>query len=131
MLSFEEVGNLLDKIAEKFPEEFYRELNGGISLLHRAKRNREGPDLYVMGEYCYDAMGRYINLYYGSFRAVYGNEPDEKLKEELYATLSHEFTHHMESLAGERGLVIKDEQFMEEYRRTHKQPEKERKKELP
>ncbi len=124
MLSFEEVGNLLDEMAETFPEEFYRELNGGISLLHRAKRNRAGPDLYIMGEYCCDAMGRYINLYYGSFRAVYGNEPDERLKKELYATLSHEFTHHIETLAGERGLVDKDERFMEEYRRSREERKK-------
>lgn len=127
MLSFEATGELLDKIAEKFPEEFYRELNGGISLLHRSKRNRAGPDLYVLGEYCYDAMGRYINIYYGSFAAVYGNESDERLEEELYATLSHEFTHHMESLAGERGLVDKDEQFMEEYRESREKRNKSQK----
>ena len=31
-------------------------------------------------------------------------------------TFSHEFTHHMEGLAGERGLEIKDEAFLEEQR---------------
>ena len=34
----------------------------------------------------------------------------------LYTTLAHEFTHHIEGRAGERGLEIKDEQFMEEFR---------------
>ena len=38
-------------------------------------------------------------------------------RDELYTTLSHEFTHHVEGLAGERGLEIKDELEMEEYRR--------------
>ena len=33
ILSFDEVGDLLDEMAEQFPEEFYQRLNGGISLL--------------------------------------------------------------------------------------------------
>ena len=37
-------------------------------------------------------------------------------EDELYTTLAHEFTHHIEGRAGERGLEIKDEQFMEEFR---------------
>ena len=32
ILSFDQVGDLLDEMAEEFPEEFYQELNGGISL---------------------------------------------------------------------------------------------------
>lgn len=118
MLSFDEVGDLLDKMAEHFPEEFFRELNGGISLLPDAKPDeQEGPDLYIMGEYCYDEMGRYINLYYGSFAAVYRDAPNDQVKDELFQTLTHELTHHMESLAGERSLEYKDERFMEAYRR--------------
>ena len=61
-------------------------------------------------------MGRYINLYYGSFSIVYGDLTDVELKEELYATLAHEFTHHVESLAGERGLELKDEAYLEQLR---------------
>ncbi len=34
----------------------------------------------------------------------------------IYTTLAHEFTHHIEGRAGERGLERKDEQFMEEFR---------------
>ncbi len=116
MLSFDEVGDLLDALAEEFPQEFYAELNGGISLLPQTKPNSEaGADLYIMGEYCCDAMGRYINIYYGSFAAACGELSDEELEEELYATLAHEFTHHIESLAGERGLEIKDEEFLAQY----------------
>lgn len=118
MLSFDEAGDLLDEMAETFPEEFFRQLNGGISLLPDEKLDeQEGPDLYIMGEYCHDEMGRYINLYYGSFAAVYGKETNEVVKEELFQTLTHELTHHMESLAGERSLEYKDERFMEAYRR--------------
>ncbi len=119
ILSFDQVGDLLDEMAEEFPEEFYQDLNGGISLLPEAVEDPAGEDLYIMGEYCNDMMGRYINLYYGSFAALAEQEnwTEEDWEDELYATLSHEFTHHVEGLAGERGLEIKDELELEQYRR--------------
>ena len=118
ILSFDQVGGLLDEMAEEFPEEFYAELNGGISLLPEAREDPEGEDLYIMGEYCNDMMGRYIVLYYGSFAALARQKDwtEEDWEEELYTTLSHEFTHHIEGLAGERGLEIRDELEMEQYR---------------
>ena len=119
-LSFDQVGDLLDEIAERFPQAFYQDLNGGIALLPEAKEDPvdETGELYIMGEYCNDMMGRYINLYYGSFAALARLEhwTQADWEEELYATLSHEFTHHMEGLAGERGLERKDEAFMEQFR---------------
>ena len=123
ILSFDEAGDLLDQMAEEFPEAFYQELNGGISLLPEAREDSQGEDLYIMGEYCNDMMGRYINLYYGSFAALAEQEnwTEEDWEDELYTTLSHEFTHHIEGLAGERGLEIKDELEMEEYRREREQ----------
>ena len=122
ILSFDEVGDLLDQMAEEFPEEFYRDLNGGISLLPEAKKDPEGGDVYIMGEYCNDMMGKYINLYYGSFaeQAKWERWTREDWEEELYTTLAHEFTHHVEGLAGERGLEIKDELEMEQYRQERK-----------
>ena len=119
ILSFDQVGDLLDEMAEEFPEEFYQELNGGISLLPEAVEDPAGEDLYIMGEYCNDMMGRYINLYYGSFAALAEQEDwtEEDWEDELYTTLAHEFTHHVEGLAGERGLEIKDELELEQYRR--------------
>ncbi|MGN8898114.1 metallopeptidase family protein [Flavonifractor sp. HCP28S3_F3] len=119
ILSFDEAGDLLDEMAEEFPEEFYQELNGGISLLPEAMEDPQGEDLYIMGEYCNDMMGKYINLYYGSFAALAEQEnwSQEDWEDELYTTLAHEFTHHIEGLAGERGLEIKDELQMEQYRR--------------
>ena len=120
ILSFDQAGDLLDEMAEEFPPEFYDELNGGISLLPEAKEDPEGEpgELYIMGEYCNDMMGKYINLYYGSFAALARLEDwtEEDWEDELYTTLAHEFTHHIEGRAGERGLEIKDEQFMEEFR---------------
>ena len=120
MLSFDEVGALLDDMAEEFPPVFFDELNGGVCLLPEAKPDPEFPsgEMYILGEYCNDMMGRYINLYYGSFSALAEQEDwtREDWEDELWETFSHEFTHHMEGLAGERGLEIKDEAFLEEQR---------------
>lgn len=118
ILSFDEAGDLLDQMAEEFPEEFYRDLNGGISLLPQAVEDPAGEALYIMGEYCNDMMGRYINLYYGSFAALAEQEnwTEEDWEDELYTTLTHEFTHHVEGLAGERGLEIRDQLELEQYK---------------
>lgn len=119
VLSFEAAGALLDEMAEEFPEVFFRDLNGGILLLPEAKPDPDFPaeELYIMGEYCHDQMGRYINLHYGSFAALAASEgwSEEDWDGELYTTLVHEFTHHMESLAGLHALDDKDATFMAEF----------------
>ena len=118
MLTFEEVGNVLDVVAEELPREFFRDLNGGILLLPEACQDDGDSehDLYTLGEYVHDEMGRYIIIYYGSFAALYKDLPPEKLRKELRETLIHEFTHHIESLAGEYGLEIEDEQELARFR---------------
>ena len=120
MISLEEMEVMLDEIASGFPEGLYRELNGGILLLPEAKLNpiSKDKDLYILGEYHIDRnMGRYIIIYYGSFLQIYGHLGREALKEQLIHTLKHEFTHHLESLAGERGLEIEDDQYIKDYLR--------------
>ena len=118
MLTFEEVGAILDVIAEELPREFFRDLNGGILLLPEACQDRGDSErgLYTLGEYVYNEMGRYIIIYYGSFVELFKDRSPEKLRKELRETLIHEFTHHIESLAGECGLEIKDELEMERFR---------------
>jgi hypothetical protein len=122
MIPIDEAEILLDGIAEDLPPQFFERLNGGISLLPECKRSRD-PDageLYTLGEYHVDTMGRYIVIYYGSFEKVYGHISAEKLREKLRDTLLHEFTHHWESLSGERDLEIKDEMRMEWYREQYR-----------
>ena len=120
ILTIDEVNDLLDEMAEEFPAVLFDELNGGVNLLEEAVPDPEFPEgeMYILGEYCDDLLGRYINLYYGSFAAL-AEEEDwtrRNWEEELYETLAHEFTHHIEGLAGERGLEIKDEAFLDRYR---------------
>lgn len=115
MLSLSKVGDILDDLAEELPPEFYRELSGGILLVREEKQSPHGDDLYIMGEYIVSQAGRMIKIYYGSFERMYSWMDEEQLTEELREVLRHEFTHHIESLAGERGLEIKDEIQLQEY----------------
>ena len=117
ILSIDDVNDILDAAVEDYPEELFQELNGGILLLEDEVADPEaGEDIYIMGEYCWDEMGRYINLYYGSFAAVLADEPREVWEEELRFTLRHELTHHVEGLAGERSLEHKDSAQLEAFR---------------
>lgn len=117
LLSFDEVLVLMDAIADEFPPAFTHELNGAVLLLPETNVHPDDPALFTMGCYCRDALGRRIELYYGSFAALAETEDwtREDWADELRETLAHEFTHHLEGLAGERGLEVKDELFMEAY----------------
>ena len=109
MLTIDEVYDILDELAEEIPPALFDSLNGGILLLEDEVADPEaGEDIFVMGEYCWDELGRYINLYYGSFAAVLAEEPREVWVEELRTTLRHELTHHVEGLAGDRSLEYRD-----------------------
>ena len=109
VLTIDEVNDILDEVYNEFPEPLFEGLNGGVLLLEEEKPDPEaGPDVYVMGEYCWDEMGRYINIYYGSFAALLGDDPRQVWVDELRTTLRHELTHHVEGLAGERSLEYKD-----------------------
>lgn len=123
--TFDQVADLLDEMAEAFPPVFFDELNGGILLQEEAKPDPMFPDegIYFMGEYIQDGcLGCYINLYYGSFLASARNEgwTQETWQDELYTTLAHELTHHVEHRANAHGLDDKDEEqllrLLEEYR---------------
>lgn len=124
-LSFDQAGELLDQLAEPFPEALFEGLNGGVNLLEDTVLDPEFPkgELYVMGEYCEDLLGRYINLYYGSFAALAEKEDWtlDDWKEELRQTLSHELTHHIEARGGLHALDDKDEERMEAWRKEYGQ----------
>ncbi|SET52479.1 Zinicin-like metallopeptidase [Natronincola peptidivorans] len=121
--SIEEVHHLLDAIAEEIPKDFYKELNGGILLLPESKehpQSRSSDKLYIMGEYQRShSTGRTIKIYYGSFKRAYKEISKSRLYQKLKDTLLHEFTHHLESLAGEKGLEIKDAHMLNRYKERY------------
>ena len=111
---------LLEQIAETLPAELYKDLNGGILLFPQEKIRpySVADDLYILGEYqSGGSMGRLIKIYYGSFEKLFGSLSEEEFKERLKKTLFHEFTHHLESLAGERDLEIEAERQLAASRR--------------
>lgn len=127
-LTFEQVGELLDEMAEEFPPVFFEELNGGILLEEEAKEDPLFPpgEMYFMGEYITDPyMGHSIALYYGSFLASARNEDwdEETWREELYTTLAHEFTHHIEGRANAHGLDDQDAEDLLAYLEAYREEE--------
>ena len=121
MYTIDAVEAMLGQIADEIPSMYFEGLNGGVILLEACKEHPQSQgNLYIMGEYCNRRdLGRLINIYYGSFMRLYGNAPEELLRLKLRESLLHELTHHLETLAGERGLVIQDQIQLAEYRRAH------------
>lgn len=119
MLTSEEVKEILADLIDELPEEIFTELNGGITLLPNVKLNPGdmAENLYTMGEYQFSNLtGRMIVIYYGSFCRVLGNKPRELWIQKLREVLRHEFTHHVEVLAGDHSLEKWDREQMERYR---------------
>jgi len=127
LLSFDQVGEVLDELAEQFPAALFEDLNGGINLLEETVEDPEFPEgqMYILGEYCEDCLGLYINLYYGSFAALAEREAwtEEMWKEELRITLSHELTHHMENRSGLHGLDDRDAAALSAWREEYRNNE--------
>ncbi len=118
MITIDTFEALLEELAEEIPKPFYEELNGGICVSESAKLHpkAKAKDLYVMGEYHnHPVLGKYIMIYYGSFKKVYPTLSEDILREKLRATLRHEFRHHMESRSGMRDLEIIDSMELEKY----------------
>ena len=120
--TYEQMGDWLEEIAEEFPESFFEELDGGIQLEEQALPDPDFPpgEMYILGEYCDDCLGRYINLYYGSFAALAQQEDwdRETWEAELRTTLSHELTHHMEGLSGLHALDDQDAAELAQWRQA-------------
>ncbi|SDY97349.1 Zinicin-like metallopeptidase [Proteiniborus ethanoligenes] len=117
--TIEEVHAILDEIAEELPQELFEKLNEGIILLPEYKMHPESRAtdiLYIMGEYSHGITGRRITIYYGSFKKIYSGTSLIALREKLKGTLLHEFTHHLESLAGDKDLEIEDAENLARYK---------------
>lgn len=127
LMDFDRVGELLDELAEAFPPVLFEELNGGINLLEDTVPDPEFPEgeLYILGEYCTDCLGLYINLYYGSFAALAEREDwdEQTWREELRITLAHELTHHMENRSGLHALDDRDAEELAAWREEFREEE--------
>ncbi|MDR0863084.1 MAG: metallopeptidase family protein [Oscillospiraceae bacterium] len=126
MFTFDEIGEMLDIVADEVPLEFYRDLNGGVSLLPDTKTHDQAidGDLYILGDYHHDSLGRYIFIYYGSLMQVYPQLTAEEMSARLLKLLLHEFTHHLESLTGQHSLEDKDARDLDDYKRRSRRRDK-------
>jgi hypothetical protein len=121
---------MLEAIAAEIPQDLLRELNGGIILLPEAKMHPKAAsgDLFILGEYNVQipGLGRYVAIYYGSFKRVFRRATaagdTAALRAELRKTLLHELRHHIESLSGVRDLEIDDERMIAEYQSGQNKP---------
>ena len=119
MISLERFEEITEEITCTLPEEFFRELHGGVIVREQAKIHpaARDNDLFIMGEYHHNRyLGRFIVLYYGSFAACFGYFSEEELRKKLRKVILHEFRHHLESLAGERDLEIEDAEDLAAYK---------------
>lgn len=127
LLTFDQAGDRLDELMEAFPPALFDGLNGGVHLVEDALPDPEFPqaELYIMGEYYEDLLGRYINLYYGSFAILAEREDwtEQDWTDELRQTLSHELTHHMEGRSGLHALDDKDAEQMAAWRAEYGESE--------
>lgn len=93
-------------INNEIPASLMKDLNMGIIVTAEKKQENE---YYIMGEYINDELGNYVLLYYGSFKEILEDEPYDAWKEEIISTIKHEIIHHVEALAGDEKLAIKEE----------------------
>ena len=120
MISMEEYRNIVSELMDEFPEEFYRELTGGVIVSEALviPDYASGNDLFTMGQYQISAGVRQIILFKGSFDRVYPRADDEEARAILRGILRHEFRHHIESIGrihNSASLEAEDERRKQEY----------------
>ena len=120
MISTEEYRAIISDLMDELPEEFFRELTGGVIMSQAlvipdyARDN----DLYTLGQYqvCYGL--RQIVMFKGSFDRLYPQADMAQAREILRGVLRHEFRHHIEFLGGihnSSSLEAEDERKKQEF----------------
>ncbi|MBQ3707271.1 MAG: hypothetical protein II889_05095 [Clostridia bacterium] len=104
MISIEAYKEIVSELMDELPEEFYRELTGGVIVSEALviPDYARGSDLYTMGQYQVYSGVRQIVLFKGSFDRGYPLADEEEARSILRGILRHEFRHHLESLGGVR-----------------------------
>ena len=102
MISMEEYRAIISELMDELPEEFFRELTGGVIVSEAlvipdyARDN----DLFTLGQYQVYAGVRQIVMYKGSFDRLYPCADGAEARDRLRGILRHEFRHHIEFLGG-------------------------------
>ncbi|MBR6114192.1 MAG: hypothetical protein IKQ10_03320 [Oscillospiraceae bacterium] len=128
MISAEEYRQIVSELLDELPEEFFRELSGGVIVSEALviPDYARGNDLYTLGHYQIASGIRQIVMFKGSFDRAYPRADMAQARVLLRGILRHEFRHHLESLAGVRNsssLEAEDEREKQAYLARH--PDKE------
>lgn len=93
---------IVSELLDELPEEFFRELCGGVIVSEAVLRPdyARGDDVLILGQYTVFSGMRQIIIYRGSFNRVYPLADAEEAKNILRGVVRHEFRHHLEFLAG-------------------------------
>ena len=124
MISLEEYKRIVSELMDELPEEFYRDLNGGVIVSEAVAipDYARGNDLYAMGQYLIYSGMRQIVMFKGSFDRVYPLADGEEARNLLRGILRHEFRHHLESLGNvhnAESLEAEDKRKKEAYLARH------------
>ncbi len=120
MIGIEEYRKILSELLDELPEEFFRELSGGVIVSEAAviPDYARGDDLYTMGQYQVLSGMRQIVMFKGSFDRVYPDADAAEARKLLRGILRHEFRHHLEFLGGihnSSSLEAEDERRKQAY----------------
>ena len=124
MIGIKEFNRIVSDLLDEFPEEFFRELSGGVivseaTLIPDYARSN---DLYTMGQYQEFSGVRQIVVFKGSFDRVFPRAEEFEARELLRGILRHEFRHHLENLGGihnSSSLEAEDEREKQTYLSMH------------
>ena len=124
MITSEEYQNIISELLDELPEEFFRELSGGVVMSEALviPDYARASDLFTMGQYQVYSGVRQIVMFRGSFNRAHPQASRVEAKELLRGILRHEFRHHLEFLGGihnSSSLEAEDERRKREYLLHH------------
>ncbi|MBE6726479.1 MAG: hypothetical protein E7576_15010 [Ruminococcaceae bacterium] len=127
MITLEEYREILSELMDELPEEFFRDLNGGVIVSEALAipDYARGNDLYTLGQYLVYSGMRQIVMFKGSFDRLHPQAGAEEARVLLRGILRHEFRHHLESLGGVRNstsLEAEDARKKAEYLARYRLP---------
>lgn len=116
-MTFTEFERRAHEVFDAIPPE-YREGVDGLAVERRAVAHPELPEVYTLGECITETyptewggageVRSVVALYYGSFLRLSRMEEEWDWEEEIFETVTHEVRHHLESLALEDELEVRD-----------------------
>ena len=123
MITTEQYTSIITELLDELPEEFFRELSGGVIVSEALvfPDYAQGNYLYTMGQYQIYSGIRQIVMFRGSFNRVHPNVGCSEAKDILRGVLRHEFRHHLEYLGGihnSSSLEAADERKKQSYLST-------------